>query len=34
MQLEIIVPKIQRQTGSKDCGLFAATAAGQDPVYK
>ena len=39
MQLEVIVPKIQRQTGSKDCGLFAAAAAataiaaGQDPVY-
>ena len=38
MQLEIIVPKIQRQTGSKDCGLFAvaaatATATGHDPVY-
>ena len=36
MKLDIIVPKIQRQAGSKDCGLFAvavaaATAIGAEP---
>ena len=38
MQLEVVVPRIQKQTGITDCGIFAAAVAtaiavGDDPVY-
>ena len=38
MQLEVVVPRIQKHTGITDCGIFAAAVAtaiavGDDPVY-